>query len=229
LLVDDEVALLAELAPFFRRAGFEVASARAGSEDLKLAASFKPDIIVLDVLMPGPDGREVLRRLRAGGSWVPVILLTRVGSAAERALSLDEGADDINKPFEPAELLARIRAVLRRAAGGPGLSAARRLVCGELILDRQGRRASYQGRELVLSRRALGVLEYLMLHPGEIISRERLLDEVWGWAGAAGTRAVDTRVAELRAALKDDPAEPRFIETVVGRGYRFLGRVEGYP
>ncbi len=230
LLVDDEVALLAELGPFFRRAGFEVAAAQTGSEALQLAASFKPDIIILDVLMPGPDGREVLRRLRAGGNWVPVILLTRVGSPAERAISLEEGADDyVNKPFDRAELLARIRAVLRRATGGRGLLAAPQLARGELILDRQGRRAFCQGRELVLSPRALGVLEYLMLHPGEIVSWERLLDEVWGWAGAAGTRAVDTRVAELRAALKDDPAEPRFIETVVGRGYRFLGRVEGYP
>jgi DNA-binding response OmpR family regulator len=189
---------------------------------------FNPDLIVLDVLMPRLDGREALRRLRQAGNWTPVILLTRVGSPAERAMALEEGADDyLNKPFEPYELIARIRAVLRRSQqGGQPLAGARRLRSGTLELDRQARRATLAGRELPLTAKAFSVLEYFMLHPDEVLSRERLLDAVWGWDYPAATRAVDTRIAELRRALNDDAESPRFIETAIGQGYRFIAPVE---
>ena len=229
LLVDDEPDLLAELSALLRRSGFEVIVARDGEEALERVRQDAPDLVVLDVLMPRLDGREVLRRLRRAGDWTPVILLTRVGTPAERALTLQEGADDyLNKPFEPLELIARIQAVLRRTQPGhPPLSAFRHLVCQDLVLDRQARRARRAERELPLTPRAFALLEFLMLHPGEVISRERLLEEVWGWASPVGTRAVDIRVAEVRKALDDDPDAPRYIETVVGRGYRFLGEVRG--
>lgn len=228
LLVDDEEAITAHLAPFLERAGFTVATAADGEAALRQAAIFSPDLIVLDVLMPRLDGRETLRRLRQGSNWTPVILLTQVGSAAERAMALDEGADDyLNKPFEPYELAARIRAVLRRSRpGAPSLAGARRLRCGPLELDRQARRAALAGHELFLTARALTLLEYLMLHPDEVLNRERLLDAVWGWDYPAATRAVDSRIAELRRALNDDVENPRFIETAIGQGYRFVGRVE---
>src|SRR5690348_15306734 len=124
LLADDEQAITAELGPFLQRSGFDVAIARDGAVALELVVSFQPDLIVLDVLMPKLDGRTVCRRLRQDGNPTPVIMLTQVGTAAERALSLDEGADDyLNKPFDPIELVARIKAVLRRArSGGPSLA-----------------------------------------------------------------------------------------------------------
>ena len=228
LLVDDERAITDNLAPFFERAGFRVSVAHDGDTALRLAAERDPDVIILDVLMPGPDGREVCRRLRQRGDWTPVVMLTQVGGPGERALSLEEGADDyLNKPFDPQELLARVRAVLRRARPGvPPLSAAHILRSGPLTFERPARRALLEGRDLVLTPRAAAVLDYLLTHPDEVITRERLLDAVWGWDYPAGTRAVDARVAELRRALDDDPAAPRFIETVVGQGYRFVGPVE---
>jgi DNA-binding response OmpR family regulator len=231
LLVDDEEAITSNLAPFLERAGFTVKVAGDGEEALRHAADFGPDLIVLDVLMPKLDGREVCRRLRAAGNWAPIIMLTQVGSPAERAMSLEEGADDyLNKPFDPYELVARIRAVLRRARPGvPPLSAACRLTCGPLVLDRPARRALLAGRELPLTPKAVATLDYLMTHPDEVISRERLLDAVWGWDYPTGTRAVDVRIAELRKALGDDPAQPRYIETIPGQGYRFIGTVEALP
>lgn len=229
LVVDDEPDLLAELAPLLERTGYSVTTAGDGQQAFTLVDQIHPDLIVLDVLMPRMDGREVLRRLRQSGNWTPVILLTRVGSPTERALSLQEGADDyLNKPFEPLELIARIQAVLRRIdRGSQPLTSYRKLVCGDLVIDRQTRQAHIGERDLGLSARAFGVLEYLALHSQEIISRDRLLDQVWGWSYPVGTRTVDTRINELRRALDDDPDHPRFIETVIGTGYRFLGKVEG--
>jgi DNA-binding response OmpR family regulator len=228
LLVDDEAAITDNLAPFLGRSGFAVAVASNGEEALQEVAALHPDLLVLDVLMPRLDGRDVLRQLRQGGNWIPVILLTQVGEAGERAMALEEGADDyLNKPFDPNELVARIRAVLRRARPGePPLSAAARLSCGKLVLDRLSRRAWLDQGELFLTPKAIMLLEYMMTHPDELVSRERLLDAVWGWDYPVGTRAVDTRIAELRKALNDDPAQPCYIETIPGQGYRFAGRVE---
>jgi DNA-binding response OmpR family regulator len=142
-------------------------------------------------------------------------------------MALEEGADDyLNKPFDPQELVARIRAVLRRAhKGRPSLAAAERLMCGDLVLDRVSRRVYFRKEELALTPKAVALLEYMMSHPDELMSRDRLLDAVWGWDYPVGTRTVDTRVAELRRALDDDPTEPIYIETVPGQGYRFVGQV----
>lgn len=231
LLVDDEAVIIANLAPFLQRSGFRVATAADGAAALRALTAAPPDLVILDVMMPVLDGREVLRQLRRAGNWTPVILLTQVGEATERAMALEEGADDyLNKPFDPHELIARIRAVLRRARPGqPPLAAAARLASGPLVLDRASHRAWLAGREAQLTPKAAALLEYLMTHPDELISRERLLDAVWGWDYPTGTRTVDTRIAELRRALGDDPDEPRFIETVPGQGYRFIGRVEAAP
>jgi len=228
LLVDDERAITDNLAPFLRRAGFDVAVAGHGEEALHRAATYTPDLIVLDVLMPKLDGREVLRQLRREDNWTAVIMLTQVGEATERAMALEEGADDyLNKPFDPHELVARIRAVLRRAQPGqPPLTSAERLASGGLLLNRRSRRAWLDSQELALTPKAMVLLEYLITHPDELLSRDRLLDAVWGWDYPAGIRAVDARIAELRRVLGDDPAQPRYIETVQGQGYRFVGSVE---
>lgn len=228
LVADDEPDLIAELAPLLVRAGYEVVSAQDGGQALELIEKERPDLIILDVLMPRVDGREVVRRLRQAEDWTPVILLTQVGTPAERAYSLHEGADDyLNKPFDPMELIARVQAVLRRTRrGAMPLSGSSELISGELVLDRKTRQASLSGQPLGLTARAFGVLEHLMLHPNELVSRERLLDEVWGWAYPVQTRAVDTRIAEIRKALGDDPADPLFIETHIGYGYRYVAEVK---
>ena len=229
LLADDDPTIADSLAPFLERAGFHVLVVSDGMNALEKVQAHHPELIILDVLMPRMDGREVLRRLRRNNVWTPTILLTQVGEASERALALEEGADDyLNKPFDPHELLARIRAVLRRARPGErSLSAAWMLTAHDLSLDRRARRATTAGRVLDLTPKALSVLEYLMTHPDEAVTRERLLDAVWGWEYPAGTRTVDTRMAELRRALDDDPADPRFIETLPGEGYRFIAPVRG--
>ncbi|MBN2003995.1 MAG: response regulator transcription factor [Anaerolineae bacterium] len=228
LLVDDETAITDNLAPFLKRSGFDVRIATDGEQALRQIAGFRPAIVVLDVMMPRMDGREVLRHLRSEGDWTPIILLTQVGAAGERAMALEEGADDyLNKPFDPHELVARIRAVLRRARpGAPPLATARHLICDDLKLDRQSHRAWLNEQELTLTPKAFVLLEYALTHPDEVLTRERLLDAVWGWDYPVGVRAVDTRVAELRRALDDDPGDPRYIETVPGVGYRFVGTVE---
>ncbi len=228
LLVDDEMAITNNLAPLLERSGFTVATAANGEQALAQVKTFAPKLIVMDVLMPKLDGRETLRRLRQDDNWTPVILLTQVGESIERAMALEEGADDyLNKPFDPYELIARIRAVLRRVRPNqPPLAAARQLICGDLHFDRTARRARIEGQELTLTPKAIAVLEYLLTHPDELISRERLLDTVWGWDYPTGTRTVDTRIAELRRVLGDDANQPRYIETVPGQGYRFVGLVE---
>jgi DNA-binding response OmpR family regulator len=229
LLVDDEPSITENLAPFLERSGFKVSTASNGEEAIAKIESDAPELVVSDVLMPKMDGRELLRSLRQANNWIPIILLTQVGEAFERAMALEEGADDyINKPFEPHELVARIRAVLRRAKPGkPPLSAAWKLTCGDLSFDRRARRAYLHNEEVILTPKALLLLEYLMTHPDELVTRERLLDVVWGWDFPVGSRAVDTRVAELRRMICDDAANPRYIETVSGQGYRFAADVEG--
>jgi len=228
LIVDDDPGIRDSLSAFLSRSGFEVITAIDGEQGLEIFQNSPPDLILLDVLMPRLDGRETLRTIRRAGNWTPVILLTQVGEAAERAMALEEGADDyINKPFEAHELIARIRAVLRRANPDvPPLSASWIIRSGDLYLDRRARRATLQGQDLNLTPKALVLLEYFMTHPDELISRDRLLDSIWGWEQLVATRAVDARIAELRRVLGDNADQPMYIETVTGLGYRFIQKVE---
>ena len=234
LIVDDDAGIRESLAAFLERAGFDVSSAGDGQAGLALHARRPADLIVLDVMMPLMDGLEMLRLLRRQGDWTPVILLTKVGEASERAMALEEGADDyLNKPFEAQELTARIRAVLRRATPGtPPLSASWVLIASGgspgrvLRLDRQARKAALDGIDLSLTPKAFLLLEYLMIHPKELVSRERLLEVVWGWERSVVSRAVDARIAELRRVLEDNTGQPRFIETMASQGYRFIGKIE---
>jgi DNA-binding response OmpR family regulator len=229
LLVDDESAITDNLAPLLQRSGFEVVVAHDGDAALSRLRADTPDLVVLDVLLPGMDGRAVLRQVRQERSQVPIILLTQVGEAAERAMALEEGADDyLNKPFDPFELVARIRAVLRRgrSTGRPAPGGSSRLRSGAVVLDRTSQRVFRDGREVVLTPRAVVLLAYLMTHPDEVLTRERLLESVWGWSFHTGTRSVDSRVAELRRVLEEDSGNPELITTVPGVGYRFTADVE---
>jgi DNA-binding response OmpR family regulator len=230
LLVDDEAAITDNLLPFLTRAGFDVVAAADGQQALARVAELAPDLLVLDVLLPGRDGRSVLRQLRQEGREVPIILLTQVGESGERSMALEEGADDyLNKPFDPQELVARIRAVLRRGRPrqGPALGSAHRLRSGSVVLDRTSQRVFRNGREVTLTPRATVLLAYFMTHPDEVLTRERLLESVWGWSYHSSTRSVDTRVAELRRQLEEDSGSPTLITTVPGIGYRFAAAVEG--
>lgn len=228
LLADDENSIITTLSIFLELSGFEVETAPNGEEALSKIEQIMPDIVVLDILMPRTDGREVLRRLRAKDNWTPVILLTQITGTAERIMALEEGADDyLSKPFDPQELVVRIKAVLRRTRGGArSLTSARSLICRSITLDRSARRVWLDTQEVSLTPKAVGILEYLMLHSDELITRERLLDAIWGWKNAVGERVIDTRIAELRKILQDDAATPEYIETVPGQGYRFIGLVE---
>lgn len=228
ILADDDDAITSNLAPFLERAGFAVHVASDGEAVLELVERLDPDGCILDVLMPRADGREVLRRLRADGRWLPVVLLTQVGESTERAIALEEGADDyLNKPFDPHELLARLRAVLRRARPGRRpLSASPSLRAGSLRMDRISRRAWLRDTELLLTPKAMLLLDYLLTHPDELMTRDRLLEVLWGFEFPVGTRAVDNRIAELRRALGDEPTRPQWIATVPGQGYRFVARVD---
>jgi DNA-binding response OmpR family regulator len=227
LVVDDEALIRDNLASLLERSGFTVVAASDGQDALNKLSRVGVDLIVLDVIMPHLGGRETLRQLRQSRNWIPVILLTQVGDAAERAMALEEGADDyLNKPFDAHELIARIKTVLRRTqTGQPPLTASQKLGSGDLVLDRSARRVFLSGKELTFTPKAVTLLEYLMTHPDELLTRDRLLDVVWGWDYPVGGRAVDTRIAEIRKLLSDDPAEPRYIETMPGQGYRFIGEV----
>lgn len=229
LLVDDDNSIIESLTPVLKRAGFDVKTASNGIDALDKIANISPEAVILDVDMPKLDGRAVLRQLRAKDNWVPVILLTKHGDSMERTMALEEGADDyLNKPFPTHELIARVRSILRRANRGVGqlpLTAATELISEQLKFNRQSRRAYLLNEELNLTNKATLLLDYFLLHSDEVISRDRLLDSIWGWSHPAGGRTVDTRVAELRKALKDDSNSPTYIETIPGEGYRWIGHV----
>lgn len=226
LLVDDDEAITMALGSFLERSGYEVRVAGDGAAGLRAVEQHAPDLVVSDVLMPHMDGREFLRRLRRHDARIPVILLTQVGESGERSAALDEGADDyLNKPFDPQELVSRIRAVLRRTVQLPASAPITRLSADGLVVDRTARRVWVDDQEVVLTPKAHTLLEYLMTHPDEVHTRDGLLAALWGFDFATSSRAVDHRIAELRRVLGDSPSAPRFIHTSAGVGYRFVARV----
>lgn len=231
LLVDDEPAIRDSLGGYLHRGGYQVALAENGQQAWEVLASSSVDVLITDVMMPVLDGRSLVRRLREAGNWVPIILLTQVGESYERSAALDEGADDyLNKPFDPQELTSRIRAVLRRARApradtGFDLQRADVWAAAELRFDRRTRGWFLAGDEIALTPKASALLEFLMREEGALVSRERLLADLWGFDFPVSTRAVDHRVAEIRRVIGEDAANPRYLETVSGVGYRFLAQV----
>jgi DNA-binding response OmpR family regulator len=230
LLADDQAAVTSQLAPVLDRAGYQVTVVTNGQAVLDFVRNHSADLIVLDVDMPGMDGREALRRLRQADNWVPVIILSNHGDDTEQTQAIAEGADDyLNKPYSASRLVAHIGAVLRRIAlTGREIAKANRLVSGALIVDKRSRRVWMDQRELKLAPKAAALLLYLMSHPQQIFSREQLLNALWGREYIGSERAViDPRIAEIRKALGDDPDRPHYIESIRGEGYRFIGEVEG--
>jgi DNA-binding response OmpR family regulator len=225
LLVEDEPALARGLLDNFRDEGYEVRHAARGDEALPALREFHPDLVVLDILLPGRSGLDVLRELRAGGSRVPVLMLTARGDVVDRVVGLELGADDyLPKPFAVRELLARVRALLRRAAPAPPPE---ELVIGEVRVDFKAMTARRPDGPLDLTPHDLLVLKALAAHRGEVVRRIDIVEEVCGLDSEATLRNVDNHVMALRRALGDDPKRPRWIQTVRGEGYR-LARADAY-
>ena len=221
LLVEDEPSLVMTLTDRLRAEGYEVEAVRDGDTALARALSGGFDLAVLDVMLPGRDGLEVCRELRARGADLPILMLTARTQLVDRVVGLKLGADDyLTKPFDALELLARIEALLRRSRRGVAAEAT--LAFGDVRVDFRRGDASRDGEAVPLAPRELELLEFFAAHPGEVLSRQRLLDEVWGYDAAVQSRTVDVHVAALRQKLEEDPARPRFLRTVHGRGYRFV-------
>ncbi|MGE7433722.1 MULTISPECIES: response regulator transcription factor [Kitasatospora] len=224
LVVDDDPTVAEVVAGYLTRAGHRVERAADGHAALAAVAAAPPDLIVLDLMLPGIDGLEVCRRLRASGhgTELPVVMLTAKGDEADRILGLELGADDyVTKPFSPRELTLRVQSVLRRsrAAAAPANSAGL-LTAGDLSLDPQARRAHRAGRELSLTLREFDLLAFMIRHPATAFGREELMQRVWGW-DFGDLSTVTVHVRRLREKIEDDPAAPRLINTVWGVGYRF--------
>ncbi|MBD0671366.1 response regulator transcription factor [Streptomyces sp. CBMA156] len=219
LLIEDDDSVREALTLGLRRQGHEVRAAATGEEGLERAHAEPPDIVVLDLMLPGIDGFEVCRRLRQTGP-TPVIMLTALGDDVDTVLGLEAGADDyVVKPAQSRVLDARIRAVLRRA-GGPGPEPVRE-AHGDLVLDRAALTVTKRGAPLLLAPGDLRLLLELAAAPGRVFSREQLLESVWGLGRQDDIRLVDAGVNRLRAKIEDSPSEPRYIQTVRGFGYRF--------
>jgi two-component system response regulator RegX3 len=226
LMVEDEESITVPLAEALEREGFDTRVAGTVSAALEEARRIAPDLVLLDVMLPDGSGYDVCRELRRD-SEVPIIMLTARGEEADRVIGLELGADDyVVKPFSAREVVARIRAVLRRSAPGPGAGREEPggpLAVGELRLDPARRNAALGDRELELTRREFELLELLMREAGTVVTRERLIDEVWdvNWFGS--TKTLDVHVSSLRRKLGEDSADPRFIHTVRGVGFRLAG------
>jgi two-component system response regulator ResD len=220
LVVDDEPTIGEVVSRYLERAGYEARVAEDGLAALEAVAERAPDLIVLDLMLPGLDGLEVMRRVRAGDRASAIILLTAKGDESDRIVGLRLGADDyVVKPFSPAELVARVDAVLRRVdtvgADEPPLR------FGELEIDPSARRVRVDAEELQLTAREYDLLLFLARHPGRAFTRNELMDHVWQYAFYTDTSTVTVHIRRLRAKLEPDPETPRWIETVWGVGYRF--------
>ena len=221
LVVEDDPAILRGLADNLRFEGYEVFTAQDGESGARLQRVQKPDLIVLDLMMPRLGGLELCRRLRGEGIQTPILMLTAKSEEADRVAGLDLGADDyVTKPFSVKELMARIRALLRRAQ--PSQNLPDHLQFGNVEVDFRRYEAKKNGRLVEMIRKEFAILRYLAGRAGEVVTRDELLNEVWGFEAYPVSRTVDNHVAGLRAKLEADPSAPEHILTVHGVGYRFI-------
>jgi two-component system response regulator ResD len=223
LVVDDEPTISEIVSRYLERAGYETTTAADGAGALEAFARERPDLIVLDLMMPGIDGLEVLRRVREQRTTrTAVILLTAKGEESDRITGLRLGADDyVVKPFSPAELVARVDAVLRRIDTVPEVREPLRF--DGLVIDPGARRVHVDDEEVALTQREFELLTFLASHPGQAFSREQLMDHVWQFSFYSDTSTVTVHIRRLRAKLERDAAVPLWIQTVWGVGYRFAG------
>ena len=221
LIVEDDDSMAIALRDGFTFEGHEVRLARNGADGLAAAREDRPDLLILDVMLPKMSGHDVCQELRKEGSSLPIIMLTARGQEIDKVLGLKLGADDyVTKPFSFLELMARAEALLRRAGGHPALPGEFRF--GNVTVHFARGQASRDGDSLVLTSRELALLRYLVEHQGRVVTRDELLDAVWGYETAPVTRTVDMHVAKLRKKVEPDPSSPRHIVTVHGIGYKFV-------
>jgi DNA-binding response OmpR family regulator len=219
LVVDDEPTITEVVSRYLQRAGYDTRVAGDGPSALELAGAQRPDLVVLDLMLPGMDGLEVMRRLRER-EGLSVILLTAKGEATDRVIGLRLGADDyVVKPFSPAELVARVDAVLRRVDSSPELEEP--IAFEDLAIDPVGRRVTVRGEEVALTVREYELLLHFVRHPGQVFSRDQLMDAVWQYSFYTDTSTVTVHVRRLRAKIEKDASDPRWLQTVWGVGYRF--------
>ena len=223
LIIEDDLAILRGLKDNLEYEKYEVLTATDGEKGYSLIKEKKPDLIILDLMLPRMSGYELCREVRNEGITTPILMLTARGEEIDRVLGLDLGADDyVTKPFSVPELLARIRAILRRThrtKSGPLLDA---LKFGEMMIDFKRFEATKAGKTLKMSRKEFGVLRLLAARVGEVVTRDELLDEVWGYDQFPTTRTVDNHIALLRNKLEDDPSKPRHLLTIHGVGYKLV-------
>lgn len=221
LVVDDEPTIAEVVARYLERSGYRTQIATDGLQAIASAARHRPDLVVLDLMLPGLDGLEVMRRLRdQDRDRIAVILLTAKGEESDRVIGLRLGADDyVVKPFSPAELVARVDAVLRRIDTSPEREAP--LELGNMTVDPGARRLFVDGREVPLTQREFELLLFLARNPGRAFSRNQLMDAVWQYAFYSDTSTVTVHIRRLRAKIEADPSRPAHIQTVWGVGYRF--------
>lgn len=223
LIIEDDVAILRGLKDNLEYEGYGVLSATDGEQGYDLIREKKPDLVILDLMLPRLSGYEVCRRVRAEGGNVPILILTARGEEVDKVHGLNIGADDyMTKPFSVRELLARIQAIFRRASSSRTGSLPDELRFHDVVVDFLRFEASKSGRVLELSRKEFGVLRLLAARSGEVVTRDELLDAVWGYDRFPTTRTVDNHVALLRAKIEDDPARPRFLLTIRGVGYKLV-------
>jgi DNA-binding response OmpR family regulator len=221
LVIEDDGAILRGLRDNLVAESYEVITAADGAEGLRLSREKKPDLIVLDLMLPKLSGYEICKKLRDEGNRVPILMLTARGEETDRILGLDLGADDyVTKPFSIRELLARVRALLRRSE--PQSPQLDRLTFGDIVVDFPQFEARKKGQLVEMTPKEFGVLQYLAARPGKVVRREELLEEVWGYENYPTTRTVDNHIATLRAKLEEDPAQPQYLLTVHGVGYKFV-------
>jgi len=222
LIVEDEPNMVAGLRDNFEYEGYTVITALDGVEGLQRALDESPDLVVLDVMMPRMSGLEVCKQLRAKRGSIPIIMLTARGQEVDKVVGLELGADDyVTKPFSIRELLARVKAVLRRTAALP--KDMDRHSFADVEVDLKRCRVLKSGKAVDVSSKEFELLKYFICHSGEILSRDRLLEEVWGYDNYPTTRTVDTHLVRLRQKLEPDPEQPQYFLTVHGTGYRFVG------
>jgi DNA-binding response OmpR family regulator len=223
LLVEDDPTVSEVVARYLSREGFEVRCERDGTAAFEHASVTPPDLMVLDLMLPGMDGLEVFRRLREVAP-VPTIMLTARGDEADRVLGLEIGADDyVSKPFSPRELTARVKSVLRRARGTDTRAdhgATEVMTAGGILLDQRGRHVTVGGEPVALTALEFDLLAFMMTHPGQVFRREQLLESVWNYT-FGDTSTVTVHIRRLREKVERDPSSPAMIQTVWGVGYRF--------
>ena len=221
LVVDDEPVVTEVLERYLRKDGFDVAIAADGGEALRIAGEWAPDLIILDLMLPVMDGLEVCRRIRHQ-SRVPIIMVTAKGEETDRVVGLEMGADDyVVKPFSPREIVARVRSVLRRTSAGTAVPTGGALRHGELIINPNTRVTSLAGKELALTAKEFDLIYFLASNPGQVFTREQLMDKVWDYTYAGDMSTVTVHVRRLREKVEPDPIRPRYIKTVWGVGYKF--------